>query len=246
MSDVQDPARIQADDSLPSCSARLTRSYQLLAFTSADLRLLPPTAGSKPRPANGLRLIVQIDFTDQVLVLRFVETERQNLHPLVLRRPVRVDRRRDRRRARERGLMGGEIVGHDLVDAGIEALSEIFLWTVPGRHVFRDESARRRAAVSVVRLLAVRLQTVPVDVRRIRIPAHDDAELQGQIAAKRGVNLGSLHFADPVFVSLAPGEKSVQLLEREDRGLNVVAATSAPPLTRRKRRVMKKRERFFK
>src|SRR5574344_965583 len=44
MSDVQDPARIQADDSLPSCSARLTRSYQLLAFTSADLRLLPPTA----------------------------------------------------------------------------------------------------------------------------------------------------------------------------------------------------------
>src|SRR5574344_1852742 len=43
-SDVQDPARIQADDSLPSCSARLTRSYQLLAFTSADLRLLPPTA----------------------------------------------------------------------------------------------------------------------------------------------------------------------------------------------------------
>src|SRR5574344_958754 len=44
MSDVQDPARIQADDSLPSRSARLTRSYQLLAFTSADLRLLPPTA----------------------------------------------------------------------------------------------------------------------------------------------------------------------------------------------------------
>src|SRR5574344_2528173 len=46
MSDVQDPARIQADDSLPSRSARLTRSYQLLAFTSADLRLLPPTADS--------------------------------------------------------------------------------------------------------------------------------------------------------------------------------------------------------
>src|SRR5574344_225218 len=46
MSDVQDPARIQADDSLPSCSASLTRSYQLLAFTSADLRLLPPTANS--------------------------------------------------------------------------------------------------------------------------------------------------------------------------------------------------------
>src|SRR5574344_1363822 len=44
MSDFQDPSRIQADDSLPSCSARLTRSYQLLAFTSADLRLLPPKA----------------------------------------------------------------------------------------------------------------------------------------------------------------------------------------------------------
>src|SRR5574344_2063428 len=51
MSDVQDPARIQADDSLPSRSARLTRSYQLLAFTSADLRLLPPTAGRR----RGLR-----------------------------------------------------------------------------------------------------------------------------------------------------------------------------------------------
>src|SRR5574344_1158322 len=43
-SDVQDPAQIQVDDFPPSRSARLTRSYQLLAFTSADLRLLPPTA----------------------------------------------------------------------------------------------------------------------------------------------------------------------------------------------------------
>src|SRR5574344_1957393 len=59
MSDVQDPARIQADDSLPSRSARLTRSYQLLAFTSADLRLLPPTALFEkkfgPRQPSGLR-----------------------------------------------------------------------------------------------------------------------------------------------------------------------------------------------
>src|SRR5574344_3056208 len=52
MSDVQDPARIQADDSLPSRSARLTRSYQLLAFTSADLRLLPPTARGFLRTAS--------------------------------------------------------------------------------------------------------------------------------------------------------------------------------------------------
>src|SRR5574344_711093 len=45
-SDVQDPARIQVDDFPPSRAARLTRRYQLLAFTSADLRLLPPTASN--------------------------------------------------------------------------------------------------------------------------------------------------------------------------------------------------------
>ena len=82
--------------------------------------------------------IAEIDLSNQMLCLRFVEAHGENLMLLLSCRPVCIDGRSHGRRAGERGLVGGEVVGQDFVCSGLKLLLQVFLRTVTGRYILRE------------------------------------------------------------------------------------------------------------